>query len=75
MRHLTKRAGRDKPISPHSLRHAAISAAGCRLREVEDLARHAEPRQTRRYDRARGALDRKPTCIVATYLAGATSAR
>ncbi len=40
--------------------------------------RHAvESRQTRRYDRARGALDRNPTYIVATYVAvaGATGAR
>jgi integrase/recombinase XerD len=43
--------------------------------DVQDYARHADPRQTRRYDRARGALDRNPTYIVATYLAGATGAR
>ena len=75
VRRLAKRAGLDKPISPHSLRHAAITAAldaGCSLRDVQDFARHADPRQTQRYDRARGALDRNPTYIVATYLAGAT---
>ncbi|MDP8928049.1 MAG: hypothetical protein M3O70_05570 [Actinomycetota bacterium] len=33
------------------------------------------PRQTRRYDRARGALDHNPTCIVTTYVAGATGAQ
>lgn len=49
--------------------------AGCSLRDMQDYARHADPRQTRRYGRARGALDRKPTCIVATYIAGATGAR
>jgi integrase len=78
VRRLAKRAGLDKPISPHSLRHAAITAAldaGCSRRDVQDFARHADPRQTRRYDRARGALDRNPTYIVATYLAGATGAR
>ena len=78
VRRLAKRAGIDKPISPHSLRHAAITAAldaGCSLRDVQDFARHADPRQTRRYDRARGALDRNPIYIVATYLAGATGAR
>ena len=42
---------------------------------MQDYARHADPRQTRRYDRARGALDRNPTYIVATYIAGATGAR
>jgi site-specific recombinase XerD len=78
MRRLARGAGIDKPISPHSLHHAAITAAldaGCSLRDVQDFARHADPRQTRRYDRARGALDRNPTSIVATYLAGATGAR
>ena len=78
VRRLARRAGIDKPISPHSLRHAAITAAldaGCSLRDVQDFARHADPCQTRRYDRARGALDRNPTYIVATYLAGATGAR
>ena len=78
VRRLAKHAGIDKPNSPHSLRHAAITAAlddGCSLRDVQDFARHADPRQTRRYDRARGALDRNPTYIVATYLAGATGAR
>ena len=75
VRRLANRAGIDKVVSPHSLRHAAITAAGCSLRDVQDLARHAAPRQTRRYDRARGALDRNPTDIVATYLAGATGAR
>jgi integrase/recombinase XerD len=78
VRRLAQRAGIDKAISPHSLRHAAITAAldaGCSLRDVQDFARHADPRQTRRYDRARGALDRNPTYIVATYLAGATGAR
>lgn len=76
VRRLAKRAG-TKRISPHSLRHAAITAAldaGCSLRDVQDYARHADPRQTRRYDRARGALDRNPTYIVATYVAGATGA-
>jgi hypothetical protein len=63
VRRLAKRAGIDKPISPHSLRHAAITAAldaGCSLRDVQDFARHADPRQTRRYDRARGASTATP---------------
>ena len=78
VRRLAKRAGITNAISPHSLRHAAITAAldaGCSLRDLQDYARHADPRQTRRYDRARGALDRNPTYIVATYVAGATGAR
>jgi hypothetical protein len=49
LRRLAKRAGIDKAISPHSLRHAAITAAldaGCSLRDVQDFARHADPSQT-----------------------------
>jgi site-specific recombinase XerD len=78
VRRLAKRAGIPRIVSPHSLRHAAITAAldaGCSLRDVQDFARHADPRQIRRYDRARGALDRSCTYILATYLAGATGAR
>lgn len=72
MRRLAKAAGITRPISPHSRRHAAITAAldtGCSRRDVQDYARHADPRQTRRHDRTHGALDRNPTCILATYVA------
>ena len=55
-------------------RHAALDA-GCSLRDGQDFARHADPRQTRSHDRARGALDRNPTYIVAIYLAVATGDR
>lgn len=51
-------------LSPHSLRHTAITAAldaGAQLREVQDMAGHADPRTTRRYDHGRGSLDRSPT--------------
>ena len=44
-------------ISPHSLRHAAITNAldaGVPLRDAQILARHADPRTTEHYDRARG---------------------
>jgi integrase/recombinase XerD len=36
---------------------------------VHDPARHADPRTTRRYDRARFSLDRHATYTVALYLA------
>jgi len=46
VRRLARRAGIDKPMSPHSLRHAAITAAldaGCSLRDVQDFARRPAP--------------------------------
>jgi integrase/recombinase XerD len=70
----SRRAGLDKKISPHTLRHASITAdldAGVPLRSVQEAALHADPRTTMRYDRARVSLDRHATYIVAAYLAGA----
>jgi integrase/recombinase XerD len=67
-------AGITKPVGPHTLRHAFITAAldaGVPLRDVREAASHADPRTTMRYDRARGSLDRHATYIVAAYLAGA----
>jgi integrase/recombinase XerD len=70
-----KKAGLgDKRISPHTLRHAFITAAldaGVPLRDVQEAASHADPRTTMRYDRARVSLDRHATYVVAAYLAGA----
>lgn len=74
---IVKRAARDAGIgsrlSPHSLRHTAVTLAldaGVPLRDVQDFARHADPRTTRRYDRARGQLDRSPAYVLAGVLAG-----
>jgi len=75
VRRLAKRAGIDKNISPHSLRHSFITAAldaGVPLRDVQEAASHADPRTTMRYDRARRSLDRHATYIVATFVAGAS---
>ena len=75
VRRLAKRAGIDKRISPHSLRHSFITAAldaGVPLRDVQEAASHADPRTTMRYDRGRGSLDRHPTYIVSTFVAGAS---
>ena len=74
VRRVTCRAGITKPVGPHTLRHAFISAAldaGVPLRDVQEAASHADPRTTMRYDRARGSLDRHATYVVAAYLAGA----
>jgi site-specific recombinase XerD len=74
VRRVARRAGLDKKIGPHTLRHAFITAAldaGVPLRDVQEAASHADPRTTMRYDRARVSLDRHATYIVAAYLAGA----
>jgi site-specific recombinase XerD len=74
VRHVARRARLAKKISPHTLRHAFITAAldaGVPLRDVQEAASHADPRTTMRYDRARVSLDRHATYIVAAYLAGA----
>ncbi len=72
IRRLTRAAGITKHISPHSLRHTAVTLAldaGAPLRDVQDMAGHADPRTTRRYDRARKSLDRHATYTLARYLA------
>ena len=75
VRRLAKRAGVTKRISPPSLRHSFITAApdaGVPLRDVQIAARHADPRTTTRYDRARNNLDRHASYIVTAFVAGAT---
>ena len=59
-------------LSPHCLRHSAITFAldaGATLRDVQDYAGHKDPRTTRRYDHARDSLDRNAAHAVAAYLA------
>jgi integrase/recombinase XerD len=46
VRGVARRAGLDKKISPHTLRHAFITAAldaGVPLRDVQEAASHADP--------------------------------
>ena len=42
------------------------------LRDVQIAARHADPRTTMRYDRARKYLDRHPNYVLAAYMASGT---
>jgi integrase/recombinase XerD len=75
VRRLAKAAGVTKHISPHSLRHSFITCAldaGVALRDVQAAARHADPRTTTRYDRARNNLDRHASYIVTAFVAGAS---
>jgi hypothetical protein len=46
--------------------------AGVALRDVQVAARHADPRTTTRYDRARNNLDRHASYIVTAFIAGAS---
>jgi integrase/recombinase XerD len=57
-------------ISPHFLRHGFVTAAleaGVPLHRVQDAAGHRDPRTTRRYDRARGALDNHAAYVVGVW--------
>jgi integrase/recombinase XerD len=61
-------------LGPHALRHSFATLyldAGGSLRDLQDAMGHADPRTTRRYDRARFSLDRSPGYTLAGYLAAA----
>ena len=73
---LAEAAGVRLPrMHPHMLRHTFVTTmldAGVDLRGVQIAARHADPRTTMRYDRARQNLDRHPNYILAAYMASGT---
>lgn len=57
------RAAGVPEVSPHGIRHSVVTLLldrGLPLHVVQDFAGHADPRTTRRYDRARESLDRSP---------------
>jgi hypothetical protein len=59
----------------HMLRHTFVTTmldAGVSLRDVQIAARHADPKTTMRYDRARKNLDRHPNYILAAFMASGT---
>lgn len=62
IKRITRAAGVPQ-VSPHGIRHSVITLLldkGYPLHVVQDFAGHADPRTTRRYDRARESLDRSP---------------
>jgi site-specific recombinase XerD len=62
-------------MHPHMLRHTYVTTmldAVVHLRDVQIAARHADPRTTMRYDRARTNLDRHPNYILAAYMSSGT---
>jgi site-specific recombinase XerD len=76
LRQLSETAGIRMPrMHPHMLRHTFVTTmldAGVSLRDVQIAARHADPKTTMRYDRARKNLDRHPNYILAAYMASGT---
>jgi integrase/recombinase XerD len=76
LRALAQRAGVSSArMHPHMLRHTFVTTmldAGVDLRDVQIAARHADPRTTMRYDRAKKNLDRHPNYILATSMASGT---
>ena len=76
LHHLADTAGVRMPrMHPHMLRHTFVTTmldAGVDLRDVQIAARHADPRTTMRYDRARTNLDRHPNYRLAAFMASGT---
>ncbi len=69
---IAKRCGITQRIHPHALRHTYVTTmpdAGVPLRDVQIAARHADPRTTTRYDRARANLDRHGNYILSAFMA------
>jgi integrase/recombinase XerD len=74
VRRLARTAGIGawQQMSPHSLRHSAITFAldaGASLRDVQDYAGHKDPRITRPVRPLPDSLDRNAAYTVAAYLA------
>lgn len=78
VRRLAARAGLPADLASHlgpeAMRHSFAALyldAGGSLGDLQRVMGHADPRTTRRYDRARRASDRRPGDVVAAYLAAA----
>ena len=71
IRFLARQAGDQRDVHPHLFRHTAVTqslAAGIALHEVQDFARHADPRTTRRYDSHRQSLNNRAPHVLAALL-------
>ena len=72
LRHLADQAGSGcHGCNPPAAANLRLDA-GVDLRDVQIEARHADPRTTMRYARARKNLDRHPNYILAAYMASGT---
>ncbi len=71
VRFLARRAGISRDLHPHLFRHGAVTEAlsrGVPLHQVQDFARHADPRTTRRYDSHRMSLANPTPHVLAAGL-------
>lgn len=69
---LAVKAGIVRAVHPHLFRHGAVTSAlvgGVALHLVQDFARHADPRTTRRYDSHRQSLSNPTAHVLAAALA------
>lgn len=75
---LVKAAGiTGKRITPHSLRHTFVTLslqAGVPLHLVQESARHADPRTTQRYNRAKDQLEQHATFALAELMEARSTA-
>lgn len=68
-----KKAGLDRKLTPHDLRHGAATCAleaGEPLHRVQQLLRHKDPRTTERYDHSRDRLDKSAAYGLGRALGG-----
>jgi len=71
IRRIAGQAGIDRPVHAHLFRHGAVTTAlanGVPLHQVQDFARHSDPRTTRRYDSHRLSLANPTTHVLAESL-------
>lgn len=69
LRKLALKAGIDKRVSAHVLRHTHATLAlemGVALHHLQDSLGHKDPRTTRRYDHARSRLENSSARVVGT---------
>ncbi len=74
LKRLAQHAGLTRRVHAHLFRHGAVTCAldaGVPLREVQDFARHADPRTTRRYDSHRQSLNNPTPQVLANAMLAA----